>query len=145
MFHTSVIQVCICCDLIEARWLDGKCKRLLATALKVQHCWTFKTTVGDCWRQSASWNINTRDCRRLEYQPGLILLSSLYIELAMVCCTNLDNVHCFGTIFPNLNFVLRQTVPPVRPICNTTNTEVAQLSNNDAWYDPDVEQPKTAL
>ena len=22
-----------------------------------------------------------------------------------VCCTNPDNVHCFGTIFPNLNFV----------------------------------------
>ena len=23
----------------------------------------------------------------------------------VVCCTNPDNVHCFGTIFPNLNFV----------------------------------------
>ena len=35
----------------------------------------------------------------------LILLSSLYIELALVCCTNPDNVNCFGTIFPNLNLV----------------------------------------
>ena len=35
----------------------------------------------------------------------LILLSSLYIELALVSCTNPNNVHCFGTIFPNLNFV----------------------------------------
>ena len=36
----------------------------------------------------------------------LILLSlSLYIELALVCCTNANNVNCFGTIFPNLNFV----------------------------------------
>ena len=35
----------------------------------------------------------------------LILLSSLYIELALVCCTNPDNVNCFGTMFPNLNFV----------------------------------------
>ena len=58
----------------------------------------------------------------------LILLSSLYIELALVCCTNPDNVHCFGTIFPNLNFVLPQSVPPARCIFNPTSTEVAQLS-----------------
>ena len=35
----------------------------------------------------------------------LIFLSSLHIELRLVCCTNPDNVHCFGTICPNLNFV----------------------------------------
>ena len=86
----------------------------------------------------------------------LILLSSLYIELALVCCMNPDNVHCFGTIFPNLNYVLPQSVPPARYIFNPTNTEVAQLSTT--WWrsvgaapgihpgiHPDGEQPKTAL
>ena len=68
---------------------------------------------------------NTFCCR-------LILLSlSLYIELALVCCTNPDNANCFGTIFLNLNFVLRQSEPPARSILNPTNTEVAQLSNKD--------------
>ena len=38
----------------------------------------------------------------------LILLLSLYIELALVCCTNPDTVHSFGTIFPNLNFKQRR-------------------------------------
>ena len=36
---TSVLQVCMCRDLtsaVVARWLDGKCHRLLATTLKVQ-------------------------------------------------------------------------------------------------------------
>ena len=45
----------------------------------------------------------------------LILLSlSLYIELALVCCTNPNNVNCFGTIFPNLNFVFASNLsrPP---------------------------------
>ena len=60
----------------------------------------------------------------------LILLSSLYIELALVCCTNPDNVHSLRTIFSNLNFVLPQSVPSLgtyslRPIqkllkCQTT-------------------------
>ena len=68
-----------------------------------------------------------------------IVLSSLYTELALVCCTNTDNVHCFGTIFPNLTLFLRQSVPPVRSIFTPTNSEVDQLSNNDR------EQPKTAL
>ena len=68
----------------------------------------------------------------------LILLSSLYIELALVYCTNPDKVHWFGTIFPNLTLFLRQAVPPVRSIFNPTNAEVAQLSNKDR------EQPQTA-
>ena len=60
---------------------------------------------------------NTFCCR-------LILLSlSLYTELALVCCTNPNNVNCFGTIFPNLNFVFASA----RSILNPTNTEVAQL------------------
>ena len=45
----------------------------------------------------------------------LILLSSLYIELAVVCCTNPDNVHCFGTILPNLNFVF-VSICAARPV-----------------------------
>ena len=45
----------------------------------------------------------------------LILFSSLYIELAMVCCTNPDDVHCFGTIFPNLNFVFA-SICTTRPV-----------------------------
>ena len=67
----------------------------------------------------------------------LILLSSLYIELALVCCTNPDNVHCFGTIFLNLNFVFAsESICAARPvpyhIFNPTNTEVAQLSIKNA-------------
>ena len=66
---------------------------------------------------------NTFCCR-------LILLSlSLYTELALVCCTNPNNVNCFGTIFPNLNFVFASNLS--RSILNPTNTEVAQLSNKD--------------
>ena len=67
-FITSVLQVCMGCDLINAvaaRWLDGKCQRLLATALKVQHCWTLKTTVGDCRRQSPTC---AGDSRQLKYK-----------------------------------------------------------------------------
>ena len=45
----------------------------------------------------------------------LILLSSLYIELARVCCTSPDKVHCFGTIFPNLNFVFA-SIRAARPV-----------------------------
>ena len=68
---------------------------------------------------------NTFCCR-------LILLSlSLYIELALVCCTNPNNVICFGTIFPNLNFVFASIWAAHRSILNLTNTEVAQLSNKD--------------
>ena len=52
---------------------------------------------------------NTFCCR-------LILLSlSLYIELSLVCCTNPDNVNCFGTIFPNLNFVFA-SIWAARPV-----------------------------
>ena len=65
------------------QWLDSYAK----TRLKMWHTFTGKHLIHMqylcCW---------------------LILLSFLYIELALVCCTNPDNVHCFGTIFPNLNF-----------------------------------------
>ena len=82
-------------NAVVARWLDGMCQRLLATALKVQHCWTLKTTVGDSWRQSPTCAGDSRqlkykhardcrrlspslatvsDCRRLKYKPGLTLI-----------------------------------------------------------------------
>ena len=73
-------------------------------------------------RSSILFICNTFCCR-------LILLSSLYIELALVCCTNPDNVHCFGTIFPNLNFVFA-SICAARPVhiqsdqyksCSTVN------------------------
>ena len=96
-------------DLINAvvsRWLDGKCQRLLATALKVQHCWTLKTTVGDCWRQSPTCAGDSRqlkykrardcrrlspsratvsDCRRLKYKPGLKLLKRPSLNTILKC------------------------------------------------------------
>ena len=66
---------------------------------------------------------NTFCCR-------LILLSlSLYTELALVCCTNPNNVNCFGTIFPNLNFVFASNLsrPPgpywIRPIQKLLNCQ----------------------
>ena len=65
------------------------------------------------------------------FSRWLVLLWFLYIELALVCCTNPDNVHCFSTISPNLMF-LHQSAPLVRSPCNPTNTEVAQLSNDTA-------------
>ena len=80
-------------DLINAvavRWLDEKCQRLLATALKVQHCWTLKTTVGDCWRQSLTCAGDSRqlkykhkrDCRRLS--PSRATASDWSINQALL-------------------------------------------------------------
>ena len=68
------------------------------------------------WNCVIRWSIffmcNTFSC-------WLVLLSLLYIELALVSCWNPDNVHCFGTIFSNLKFVfLHQSAPPVPPWLN---------------------------
>ena len=76
-----------------SQWLDSYAK----TRFKM--CHTFKHL----------FICNTFCCR-------LILLSlSLYIELALVCCTNPNNVNCFGTIFPNLNFVFA-SIWAARPV-----------------------------
>ena len=96
-----VYTVCASAVISPLRqWLDSYAK----TRFKM--CHTFKHLL----------ICNTFCCR-------LILLSlSLYIELALVCCTNPNNVNCFGTIFPNLNFVFcvnlsRQPGPYwIRPI-----------------------------
>ena len=79
-----VYTVCASAVISPLRqWLDSYAK----TRFKM--CHTFKHLL----------ICNTFCCR-------LILLSlSLYIELALVCCTNPNNVNCFGTIFPNLKFV----------------------------------------
>ena len=45
----------------------------------------------------------------------LYILSSLYIKVALVCCTKPDNIHCFGTIFPKLNFVFA-SICAARPV-----------------------------
>ena len=74
------------------QWLDSYAK----TRLKMLH--TFKHFIH--MQYFCSW---------------LILLSSLYIEFSLVCCTNPDHVHCFGTIFPNLNFVFA-SICTTRPV-----------------------------
>ena len=74
------------------QWLDSYAK----TRLKMWH--TFKYFI----------HMQYFCCR-------LILLSSWYIELALVCCTNPDNIHWFGTIFPNLNFVFA-SICAARPV-----------------------------
>ena len=67
------------------------------------------------------------------------LWSSLYIELVLVCCTNPDNVHCFGTIVPNLNFVFA-SICAARPVhiqsdqyksCSTVNSV---MTREVTWY-----------
>ena len=81
----------------------------------------------------------------------LILLSlSLYIELALVCCTNPNNVNCLGTIFPNLNFVFA-SIWAASPVhiesdqyrsCSTVKQGPAVSATPST---PIGEQPKTAL
>ena len=81
----------------------------------------------------------------------LILLSlSLYIELALVCCTNPNNVNRFGTIFPNLNFVFA-SIWAARPVhiesdqyrsCSTVKQGPAVGATPST---PIGEQTKTAL
>ena len=67
------------------------------------------------------------------------MLSSLYIELALVCCTNTDNVHCFGIIFPNVNFVYA-SICAARPVhiqsdqyrsCSTVNNVTRWCTKHD--------------
>ena len=74
---------------------------------------------------------NTFCCR------PILLSLSLYTELALVCCTNPNNVNCFGTIFPNLNFVFASNLsrPPgpywIRPI---GGLPMCVLSYIFAWH-----------
>ena len=101
-----IVVYTVCASVVISplrQWLDSFAK----TRLKMYH------------NASILFMCNTFCC-------WLILLSSLYIELALVCCTKADNAHC-----PNINFVfcvnLCRPSDPYSPI-----TAVAQLSNNDA-------------
>ena len=124
-----VYTVCASAVISPLRqWLDSYAK----TRFKM--CHTFKHLL----------ICNTFCCR-------LILLSlSLYIELALVCCTNPNNVNCFGTIFPNLNFVFA-SIWAASPVhiesdqyrsCSTVKQGPAVSATPST---PIGEQPKTAL
>ena len=124
-----VYTVCASAVISPLRqWLDSYAK----TRFKM--CHTFKYLL----------ICNTFCCR-------LILLSlSLYIELALVCCTNPNNVNCFGTIFPNLNFVFA-SIWAASPVhiesdqyrsCSTVKQGPAVSATPST---PIGEQPKTAL
>ena len=79
------------------------------------------------WKCVTRWSIlficNTFSC-------WLVLLSFLYIEFAVVRCTNPDNVNCFGTIFPNLEFVFASiyvalrshAIRPIQKLLNCQTT-----------------------
>ena len=67
-----------------------------------------------------------------------------------MCCTNPNNVNCFGTIFPNLNFVFA-SISAARPVhiesdqyrsCSTVKQGPAVGATSST---PIGEQPKTAL
>ena len=124
-----VYTVCASAVISPLRqWLDSYAK----TRFKM--CHTFKHLL----------ICNTFCCR-------LILLSlSLYIELALVCCTNPNNVNCLGTIFPNLNFVFA-SIWAASPVhiesdqyrsCSTVKQGPAVSATPST---PIGEQPKTAL
>ena len=61
--------------------------------------------------------------------PTNLVIVFVHWVSTVVCCTNPDNVHCFGTIFPNLNFVFA-SICAARPVhiqsdqyrsCSTVN------------------------
>ena len=86
--------------------------------------------------------------------PTYLVIVFVHWVSTVVCCTNPDNVHCFGTIFPNLNFVFA-SISAARPVhiqsdqyrsCSTVNkvnnvTTRDRCSRHSSWW----EQPKTAL
>ena len=85
------------------------------------------------WKCVTRWSVlficNTFSC-------WLLLLSLLYIELALVCCTNPDNVYCFGTIIAAWPVLMQSD----QYSCSTVKRRGVRHSVH-----PDGEQPKTAL
>ena len=79
MFNNNLCSYKCCCGPLIG-W------KVPATALKVQHCWTLKTTVGDCWRQSPTCAGNSRqlkykhthDCRCLSPSQATVGDWSIY-------------------------------------------------------------------
>ena len=123
--------VCVSAVISPLRqWLDSYAKTRLKMCHTFKHLFICNTFC--CW---------------------LILLSlstKLYIELALVCCTNPNNVNCFGTIFPNLNFVFA-SIWAARPVhiesdqyrsCSTVIQGPAVGATPSTLIG---EQPKTAL
>ena len=47
--------------------------------------------------------------------PTNLVIVFVHWVSTVMCCTNPDNVHCFGTIFPNLNFVFA-SICATRPV-----------------------------
>ena len=110
------------------QWLDSYAKTRLKMCHTFKHlfiCYTF--------------------CCRL-----MLLSLSLYIELALVCCTNPNNVNCFGTIFRNLNFVFA-SIWAARPVhiesdqYRSYSTVKQGPAVGGIPSTPIGEQPKTAL
>ena len=71
--------------------------------------------------------------------PTNLVIVFIHWVSTVVCCTNLDNVHCFGTIFQNLNFVFA-SICAARPVhiqsdqyrsCSTVN-KVNNVTTRDA-------------
>ena len=86
--------------------------------------------------------------------PTNLVMVFVHWVSTVVCCTNPDNVHCFGTIFPNLNFVFA-SICAARPVhiqsdqcrsCSTVN-KVNNVTTRDrcSRHSSRWEQPKTAL
>ena len=87
--------------------------------------------------------------------PTNLVIVFVHWVSTVVCCTNPDNVHCFGTIFPNLNFVFA-SICAARPVhiqsdqyssCSTVTTTSTtwRRAIGAPGIHPDGEQPKTAL
>ena len=86
--------------------------------------------------------------------PTNLVIIFVHWVSTVVCCTNPDNVHCFGLYSRTYTLFLPQSVPPAWCIFNPTNTEVAQLPTksttwrramDSAGIHPNGEQPNTAL
>ena len=72
------------------------------------------------------------------WRSRLGAMSFVHWVSTVVCCTNPDNVHCFGTIFPNLIFVFA-SICAARPVliesdqyrsCSTVN-KVNKMTTRD--------------
>ena len=128
-----VYTVCASAVISPLRqWLDSYAK----TCLKMWH--TFKHFI------------------HMQYflLPTNLVIVFVHWVSTVVCCTNPDNVHCFGTIFLNLNFVFA-SICAARPVhiqsdqyrsCSTVN-KVNNVTTRGrcSRHSSDGEQPKTVL
>ena len=86
--------------------------------------------------------------------PTNLVIVFVHWVSTVVCCTNPDNVHCFGTIFPNIKFVFA-SICAARPVhiqsdqyrsCSTVN-KVNNVTTRDRCSRHSYRwgRPKTAL